>query len=122
MSKHPFTHIELSATDLRATAKFYEATFGWATQEFPDMNYTTFSSGDGEIGGGFNPVTDQNPAGTVMVYIQTDDLEGTLGKVKSNGGTVVLPYFEVPGFGEMAVFQDVSGNTISLWKAAPQPE
>ncbi|NJN43849.1 MAG: hypothetical protein HC806_03305 [Anaerolineae bacterium] len=44
------------------------------------MNYTTFATADGEIGGGFNPVSDQNPAGSIFVYIHTDNIEETKAK------------------------------------------
>ena len=120
MSNHPFAHIELSSKDRRKSAQFYSSVFGWETQDFDEMNYTTFSTGGDGPGGGFNPVTDENPAGSVMVYIQADDLEGTLRKIESAGGKVVLREMEVPGQGWMSIFQDLDGNTISLWKNLPQ--
>jgi uncharacterized protein len=116
MSKHPFAHIELSATDLKGTANFYRTVFGWETQDFPEMNYITFSSGEGNPGGGFNPVSEESPAGTVMVYIHTDDLEATLKEVEANGGQVLLRNHEIPGFGWMATFKDPSENVVSLFK------
>jgi predicted enzyme related to lactoylglutathione lyase len=116
MSKHPFAHIEFSAVDIKQTANFYQTVFDWTVQEHPEMNYITFSSGEGSPGGGFNPVSAENPAGTVMVYIQSDDLEGTLSKVEANGGSVLLRSFEVADFGWMSVFRDPSGNVVSLWK------
>ena len=119
MSTHPFAHIEFSAKDLKETAGFYESVFGWNVEEFPEMNYITFSSGENSPGGGFNPVSEENPAGTVMVYISTDNLEETLGKIEGKGGTVLMRNFEVADFGWMAVFKDPSENTVALWKAKP---
>jgi predicted enzyme related to lactoylglutathione lyase len=121
MSNHPFAHIEFSAKDVKETARFYQTVFGWTVTEYPELNYTIFSSGENSPGGGFNPVSADNPPGTVMVYIGTDDLEATLNEVEANGGTVLMRSFEVAGFGWMAVFKDPSENTVSLWKAADTP-
>ena len=77
MAKHPIVHIEFSAQDREAAAQFYHEVFGWEIQHMPEMNYSTFMCDD-KLGGGFNPLSDQNPAGTVTVYIQVDDFEATL--------------------------------------------
>lgn len=120
MSNHPIAHIELSSKDRKKSAEFYSSVFGWATQDIDEMDYTTFSPGENTPGGGFNPVSDENPAGTVMVYIQADDLEATHNKIEAAGGTVLVREFEVPGNGWMSIFQDIDGNTVSLWKSMPQ--
>ena len=68
MSDHKIIHIELSAKDRKALSKFYSDVFGWESQDFEGMNYTTFKAGDG-VGGGFNQVTEENPQGTVGVLL-----------------------------------------------------
>jgi predicted enzyme related to lactoylglutathione lyase len=78
------------------------------------MNYTTFDA-EG-VGGGFNPVQENNPAGTVLVYIQTDDIEATLAKVEAHGGKTVMPKYEIPTVGWMAIFRDPTGNNVALLK------
>ena len=72
MSQHPIVHIEFSAKDREAAGKFYSDAFGWQIQQIPEMNYATFEAKGGP-GGGFNPVNDQNPAGTILVYIDSKD-------------------------------------------------
>ena len=119
MSHHPIVHVEFSANDRRQSASFYENVFGWKMEHFDQMNYTTFNSGEGSVGGGLNPTSDESPAGTVMVYIHADDLAATLEKVKANGGTVLLENYEIPTVGWMAVSMDPSGNKISLMKPMP---
>lgn len=111
---HPIVHIELSAHDHKQAARFYSDVFGWKMKEYPEMNYTTFEAEKGSVGGGFNPISDQNPAGTVMVYIHTDDLEATLAKIEKNGGKIILPGLDIPDVGRMAVFSDPTGNKIAL--------
>ena len=116
MSKHPFVHIEISSNDRKESAEFYSHVFGWNLQHIDEMNYTTFSSGEGEVGGGLNPVTDQNPAGTVTVYIGTDDIEATLAEIEAHGGSTVAPKMEIPNMGWFAFFKDPSGNVLALYK------
>ena len=75
---------------------------------------------DDSVGGGFNAVGDENPAGTVMVYIHTDDLAATVSKVREKGGTVLLESYEIPTVGTMATFKDPTGNVLALLQPAPE--
>ncbi|MDD5466963.1 MAG: VOC family protein [Anaerolineales bacterium] len=112
---HPIVHIELSAKDPAQSAQFYSQVFGWKMTEYPKMKYTTFEA-EGGVGGGFNPVSQTYPEGTVLIYIHTDDLAETLAKVEKYGGKTVLPYYEIPTVGWMATFKDPSGNLVALLK------
>ena len=117
MSKHPIVHVEISAKDRKESAEFYSKVFGWQMQHIDEMSYTTFGTGDeGEVGGGLNPVTDENPAGTVTVYIGADDIEATLAEIEAHGGKKVMDKMEIPGMGWFAFFQDPTGNTLALYK------
>ena len=120
MSKHTIVHVEISAKDLAAASKFYAELFGWEIQPMPEMNYATFSPGKEEVGGGFNPVSEENPAGTVLVYIDTEDIEASLAKAESLGGKTLVPKTEIPGMGWFAVFSDLTGNSIGLYTGMPQ--
>lgn len=116
---HPIVHIELSAKDHGEAGSWYADVFGWETQGFPEMDYTTASYGSDTTGLGFNPVGDENPAGRVLVYIGTDDLAASVAKVKEKGGEIVLESFEIPTVGTMAMFKDPTGNLMALMQAAP---
>jgi hypothetical protein len=115
MSKHPFVHIEISATDRKAAGKFYADLFGWKVEQMPEMNYAMFETGEG-VGGGFSSVGEHNPAGSVIVYVDTKDIPGTLDKIVKLGGSVVVPQTEIPGMGWFAIFRDPTGNHIGLFK------
>ena len=116
MSEHPIVHIELSAEDRKAAGAFYEDVFGWKITDLPEMSYTLFEYEE-DRGGGFNPVSDQNPAGTVTVYIQAEDIEATLDKIEAHGGKVVIPKTVIPNTGWFALFTDPSGNQLALYKS-----
>jgi len=118
MSEHPIVHIEISASDREAAGKFYNQLFGWVITQMPEMNYAMFETPEG-IGGGLNPVQENNPAGTVLVYIGTDDIEASLAKVEALGGSTLVPMTEIPGMGWFAIFRDPTGNQIGLYKAMP---
>jgi predicted enzyme related to lactoylglutathione lyase len=114
MSKHPIVHVEFSAHDVHAAARFYADLFGWKTEHLPEMNYTTFEA-EGGPGGGFNPVGEQVKAGDVFVYVATDDIEATLAKAESLGGKTIVPKTEIPHVGWFAFFADPTGNTVGLF-------
>ena len=116
MSPHPIVHIEISAQDLEAASKFYRELFGWQLQHIPEMNYATFDTGE-PPGGGLNPVTKDNPAGNVVVYVGTDDIDASLAKAESLGATTVVPKTEISNTGWFGLFRDPTGNIVGLYTA-----
>ncbi len=119
MSKHPIVHIEFSAKDREEAGKFYSQLFGWKIQQMPEMNYATFEA-EGGPGGGFNPVSEEYPAGTVMIYVQTDDIDATLAKAEKLGAKTLVPKSEIPNMGWFAFFADPSGNKVGVYTAMDQ--
>jgi predicted enzyme related to lactoylglutathione lyase len=67
-----------------------------------------------------NPITDENPAGSVVVYIDTDDITATLDSVEESGGKSLVPKMPIPGMGWFGIFMDPTGNRIGLYTADPQ--
>ncbi|HRQ24095.1 MAG TPA: VOC family protein [Anaerolineales bacterium] len=114
MSKRNVVHVEIPAANVESAAKFYQTLFGWKIVSVPEMNYTMWEAGDGS-GGGFPPVSDENPAGQVLVYIDSDDIEADLKKVEELGGKVLHPKAEIPETGWFGVFQDPTGNVLALY-------
>ena len=114
MSKRNIVHVEIPAANVEAAGKFYQELLGWNIQPMPEMNYTMWESEGGESGG-FPPVSDDNPAGQVMVYIHSDDIETDLKKVEKLGGKVIHPKAEIPGTGWFGIFQDPTGNVLALY-------
>jgi len=79
------------------------------------MNYTMWEAGDGDEYGGFPQVSEENPAGQVLIYIASDDIDDDLDKVKELGGRVIRERTEIPGMGWYGVFQDPTGNVLALY-------
>jgi predicted enzyme related to lactoylglutathione lyase len=118
MSKRSIVHIEIPAADRKASAKFYSSLFGWETQHVDEMNYSMFESGN--IGGGYPEISDNSPAGQVVVYIDSPDIDADLRNIEKAGGKTVMPRTEIPGFGWFALFNDPVGNTLALYTSMPR--
>lgn len=101
------------------TAKWYGEQFGWTIQEWPQYNYTTARWNDGAPGGGFGQAGEGFPAGTVVIYIESDDVQADLDRVIAAGATLVSPPMDLPGVGTMGFFRDPAGQVTGLLK--PQP-
>ena len=120
MTSFPVIHLEISASDTKAAAEFYSKVFGWKIETEETMNYVQFLAEEGGIGGAFTEVDDNNPAGTLVPYVTSDDIEASLEKIGANGGSTVVPKTEIPGFGHFAVFTDPTGNKVGLYSGGPE--
>lgn len=122
MSNHPVVHIDIPASDTKAAGKFYADAFGWNIQDDSNSNYIMFQA-EGGPGGGFANLGDMHgipvKPGDVLLYIDTDDIDASLAKVTSLGGTVLLGKTEIPHVGWWAVFTDPIGNRMGLFTNAP---
>jgi predicted enzyme related to lactoylglutathione lyase len=114
MSKRNVVHIEIPANDVAASRKFYEELFGWKMEHAPEFDYTMWSDGGG-YGGGFNKVSEDTPAGEVLVYIDSPDIDADLQNAEKLGGTIVTPKMEIPGTGWFGIFKDPTGNKVALY-------
>ena len=115
MSKHGIVHIEIPANDPKGAGDFYRELFGWEINTDDQFEYTMFRPQDGP-GGGFNKVDGESVVpGGVLIYVDVDDIEGTLAQIESLGGATLKTSTEIPGMGHFAVFRDPTGNTMALW-------
>jgi hypothetical protein len=114
MSKRNVVHVEIPAANVEAAGRFYQDLLGWKLQHDPELNYTQWEAGDG-TGGGFPAVSDESPAGHVLVYIHSDDIETDLKNVEMLGGKVIHPKTEIPQIGWFGLFQDPTGNVLGLY-------
>ena len=115
MSKRNIVHVEIPAVNTGAAGEFYNELFGWKITPMTEMNYVMWEAGDGDEYGGFPEVSAENPAGQVLVYIDSDDIDEDLEKVIQLGGRVLHEKAEIPGMGWYGVFQDPTGNVLALY-------
>ncbi len=117
MSKRNIVHVEFPAANVDSAGSFYQELFGWKITPMPEMNYTMFED-EGGSGGGFPQVSEENPAGQVLVYIDSEDIEADLKKVEKLGGKILRQKTEIPGMGWFGVFKDPTGNALALFTSS----
>ena len=113
-------HFEVGSADDGPLVAFYGELFGWGLQGFPGGGYTMIDTrgGDG-INGGIGKSQTGEPWSAF--YVETDDLQATLDKANSLGGTTVMPVTDFGGGVTIAMFNDPDGLLIGLVRAPAEP-
>ena len=109
-------HLALPASDVEASARFYEEAFGWAIHRSDRV--TTFDDGVDEVSGHFVPHRKPTEPG-ILVYIWVDDLDAAVEQVTAAGGRVTHPEGVDPGE-RTAWFLDPGGNRLGIYQE-PSP-
>jgi len=114
MAHHPVTHFEFTAKDSKKLQSFYGGVFGWKLNDAPEGYKMVDTNADGHgIGGGIGQSRDGK--GGLTVYVETDDLKGTLAQIEKAGGRTIMPPMQT-GPVEIALFADPEGNVVGLAK------
>jgi uncharacterized protein len=113
-----FSWSELMTSNPKAACEFYGTLFGWKV-ETSDMGsgpYHVVKVGDASVGGimGKPPGTPAEMPSMWGSYVTVSNVEETLAKVKSLGGSVLMEPMDVKGVGRMAVIQDPQGAALSV--------
>ena len=121
-------HFEIHAEQPERAIKFFSDCFGWLFQKWPgEWDYWLIKTGSetepGIDGGlmkrmGPGPVDGQ----AVNAYgctISVNDLDASLAKVLSVGGSLALPKMPIPGYGWLAYAKDTEGNLFGMMQRDP---
>jgi len=117
---NPVVYFEIGGRGAEGLREFYGELFGWNISEAEAASaagspYWFVQGEEGGIPGGIIRTDENMPPNYVMFYVQSDDLQATLDKVASLGGTAVVPPTDIPGgMGQIAVFMDPENNVIGL--------
>jgi predicted enzyme related to lactoylglutathione lyase len=107
-------YVEIPATDVEASAAFYETVFGWRLRKRGD-GATAFDDTIGEVSGTW--VTGRQPASDpgLLLYVMVDDAEATVEAIVAHGGELVQPIGgDAPEI--TARFRDPGGNVIGIYQ------
>jgi predicted enzyme related to lactoylglutathione lyase len=121
----PVVHWELWSENAPQAAEFYKRVFDWDVKYVQPLDYHIVSTGAGTgINGGIMTPQRTGPwPGKLTMYIDVPDLAAHVKKVRAAGGKIHVERQEVPGMGEMALFEDPDGRVMGLWKqTAPMPQ
>ena len=125
IDKHPpgsFCWIELATTDQNAAKNFYESLLGWAISDMPmgpNDFYTMLQLEGRNTGAAYTLRPEQRSQGVPphwMIYVSVDSADETANRTAQLGGKVLAPAFDVFDVGRMAVLQDPTGATFSVWQ------
>jgi predicted enzyme related to lactoylglutathione lyase len=114
MGNGKICYIEMPAIDIRRSADFYEAVFGWKLRRRGD-GATAFDDGVGQVSGTW--VLGRPPAATpgLMLYIMVDSVSATVDAIVAQGCEIVQPIgVDAPEI--TARFRDPGGNVIGLYQ------
>ena len=121
---HPFLWHELLTNDVEAAVTFYNDVVGWSTQpyDFPAQegpDYTLWMAGGAAVGGVMK--IDAQTMGDIppswLGYVYSSDVDATIRKAKTLGGSVVAEPIDVPTVGRMAGLADPQGAV--FWVLTP---
>ena len=116
---------ELMSKDPAAARRFYETVVGWTIDAAPPagstMDYRMVSASDGLVGGVFKLTEDMCQQGASpcwMMYLGVDDVDACASAIAGAGGAVVLPAFDIPHVGRIAMVADPQGAPFYVMRGA----
>jgi predicted enzyme related to lactoylglutathione lyase len=106
-------HFEIASADEGRAMDFYKQVFGWEFQDsgMPGVSYNLTEAG-GQPGGAVYAMEDVEPS--ILVYFDTDDMEGSIAKVRDAGGQAEDKQ-PIPGVGWFSHCTDTEGNRFGLF-------
>lgn len=109
---NPAMWFEVCGRDHEAMKGFYSGLFEWKLTDMEGMPYATVESSGQGIPGGIGAAP-EGQDGHVTFYVEVDDLEASLAKAESLGGSRVLEPTDIPS-GQIALFADPEGHVVGL--------
>ena len=121
-------HFEIPADDQGRAREFYGAAFDWRLDVLPELRYTNVVTTPvdeqtqqpvepGAINGGMFERT--SDLAHPIITVDVDDIDASLDRIASLGGSVVQAKTAIPGIGYYGYFRDTEGNVLGLWTTAP---
>ena len=119
-------HFEIPADDVSRAREFYQSAFGWDLNPIPEVDYTMVNTtptneqgmptDPGAINGGM--LKREPPVSSPVITIDVEDIDKTLERIGTLGGSTVQPKQSVMDMGFAAYFRDSEGNLMGLWQSA----
>jgi predicted enzyme related to lactoylglutathione lyase len=116
---------ELMTPDSEGTKAFYDAVVGWEIGEaVPEFaGYRMIGRKDGGFGGGILPITDEmkqhGARPTWLGYIHVSDVDASTQAIEKAGGKILMPAFDIPSVGRIAMVADPQGAPFYVMKPIP---
>ncbi|MFH9348565.1 VOC family protein [Kitasatospora sp. NPDC017646] len=108
--------LDLGSPDIRATAAFYGAVFGWSFQEVPGAGGYGFLQLDGKRVAALGNL-DPGARSAWTAYFRTADADATAKAAEQSGATVRVPPMDVMQEGRFAALTDPQGAEFAIWQS-----
>ena len=113
----PVVHWEFWSENPESISDFYKKVFDWEVRHIPEMNYRLVETGgEGGINGGIMTPQKGPWPFNLALYIDVDDLDAYNDRIRKAGGKIVVDKMDVPGVGQLSLFQDPDGRVLGMWK------
>lgn len=114
---------ELMSNEPEASKAFYDDVFGWNVQPAPaeGQDYRMIQSDEGFVGGVLKLTPEMCAGGakpTWLTYFGVDDVDATAALAQESGGSVLLPPFDIPDIGRVAMISDPQGIPLYVMRGA----
>ena len=100
--------IEIGTDDPASTAAFFESVMDWRWEENAEGQGGHFTDGTRKVG------LHEEATPCMVPYLSVENIEVTIAKVTSAGGTLMGEIAEAPGFGRFATCTDPRGVRFGL--------
>jgi predicted enzyme related to lactoylglutathione lyase len=120
-----FIWYELITPDPAASKAFYDAVVGWDIEPAPsgEMDYRMIRRSDGGNAGGVLRLTDDMASHggrpVWLGYIYVPDVDSTVASVEAVGGKTLMPAFDIPDIGRIALLADAQGAPFYVMTPIP---
>ena len=100
---NPVAYFELGGRNAANLKEFYSDLFGWnieaAGQSGAGTDYFHIEQTEDGISGGIIQTSGEMPPSYVMFYVSVEDIQASLDKAESLGGTTLVPRYPFPETG-----------------------
>jgi len=123
--KGDFIWYELMTPDAEGAKAFYDAVVGWNISEgAPEFGgYRMIGRSDGGNAGGVLPLTDEmqqhGARPTWLGYVSVADVDQAVAAIEQAGGKGLMPAFDIPNVGRIAMVADPQGAPFYVMRATP---
>ena len=120
-----FIWYELMTTDPEGAKTFYDAVVGWSFGEaVPEFNgYRMIGRSDGKAAGGVLPLTaemqEHGARPAWLGYVCVDDVDQAVASIEGAGGKALMPAFDIPNVGRIAMVTDPQGAPFYVMRPTP---
>ena len=120
-----FIWYELITPHPEAAKAFYDAVVGWSIGEgAPEFNgYRMIGRSDGKFAGGVLPLTSEmqqhGARPTWLGYIHVTNVDDAVSAIERAGGRALMPAFDIPNVGRIALVTDPQGASFYVMKPIP---